>query len=86
MSNSTGLRVVVTGATGNVGTKVVQALGEERGVSSIVGVARRRSEWSLPKTEFAVADVGSDDLTQLLGELMRSSTWHGCSSPRATRT
>jgi hypothetical protein len=33
MSNSTGLRIVVTVATGNVGTSGLQALGEERGVS-----------------------------------------------------
>jgi nucleoside-diphosphate-sugar epimerase len=66
MADSTGLRVVVMGATGNVGTSVVQALSEERGVSSILGLARRLSRWSCPKTEFAVADVGSDDLSPLL--------------------
>jgi nucleoside-diphosphate-sugar epimerase len=38
------MRVVVTGATGNVGTSVVKAL------DAIVGVARRRPQWRPPKT------------------------------------
>jgi UDP-glucose 4-epimerase len=37
-----GRRVVVTGATGNVGSRVVEALLREPGVGEVVGVARRR--------------------------------------------
>ncbi|EHR49838.1 nucleoside-diphosphate-sugar epimerase [Saccharomonospora marina XMU15] len=44
-----GLRVVVTGATGNIGTSVVDALSEDSRVGSIVGIARRQPEWTRPK-------------------------------------
>ncbi|MBB5857407.1 NAD-dependent epimerase/dehydratase family protein [Amycolatopsis umgeniensis] len=57
-----GKRIVVTGATGNVGTAVVRALGSDPEVGSIVGVARRPSQWGSPKTEFVTADVARDDL------------------------
>ncbi|WP_019813291.1 NAD-dependent epimerase/dehydratase family protein [Saccharomonospora saliphila] len=43
------LRVVVTGATGNIGTGVVAALADDPTVESIVGVARRTPRWSRPK-------------------------------------
>ena len=35
------MRVVVVGATGNVGTSVVSALAADEAVESIVGLARR---------------------------------------------
>ncbi|MEU3771034.1 NAD-dependent epimerase/dehydratase family protein [Amycolatopsis keratiniphila] len=57
-----GKRIVVTGATGNVGTAVVRALGADPEVGSIIGVARRPSRWESPKTEFVTADVARDDL------------------------
>jgi nucleoside-diphosphate-sugar epimerase len=56
------MRVVVTGATGNVGTSVLDALGADATVDSIVGLARRRPTVALPKVEWAVADVSCDDL------------------------
>jgi UDP-glucose 4-epimerase len=56
------LRVVIVGATGNVGTSLVQALGEEPEVDSIVGLARRLPAWSPPKTTWARADVTRTDL------------------------
>ncbi|GAB3734292.1 NAD-dependent epimerase/dehydratase family protein [Amycolatopsis oliviviridis] len=59
---SNGKRIVVTGATGNVGTAVVRALGADPDVGSIVGVARRPTQWQSPKTEFVTADVARDDL------------------------
>jgi UDP-glucose 4-epimerase len=60
------MRIVITGATGNVGTAVVRALvGDER-VREIVGVARRVPEWSPPRTRWASADIGRDDLRPLL--------------------
>ena len=59
------MRVVVTGATGNVGTSVLHALVSEPAVDSIVGIARRLPEISFPKTEWAKADVVSDDLVPL---------------------
>jgi nucleoside-diphosphate-sugar epimerase len=56
------MRIVVTGATGNVGTSVVEALGRDPVVDSVLGIARREPDWSVPKTEWAAADVVSDDL------------------------
>lgn len=57
------MRVVVTGATGNVGTSVLPVLAEEPAVASIVGIARRRPVVSWPKVEWRAADVTRDDLT-----------------------
>ena len=56
------MRVVVTGASGNVGTSVVRALSADPAVSEIVGVARRRPDWSPPKTTWLEADVAADPL------------------------
>jgi nucleoside-diphosphate-sugar epimerase len=52
------MRVVVTGATGNVGTSVLAALGRDEQVTEIVGLARRVPEsLSLPKVRWHQADV-----------------------------
>jgi UDP-glucose 4-epimerase len=56
------MRVVVVGASGNVGTSLVSRLAEDDQVQSIVGVARRRPSWSPAKTEWVAADIGSDEL------------------------
>jgi nucleoside-diphosphate-sugar epimerase len=56
------MRVVVTGASGNVGTSLLRALGGEDAVTSVLGLARRRPELELPKTAWAAADVAADDL------------------------
>ncbi|HEX9967411.1 MAG TPA: NAD-dependent epimerase/dehydratase family protein, partial [Solirubrobacterales bacterium] len=56
-----GQRVVVIGATGNVGTSVLEALGQEPLVDEIVGVARRRPELEMPKTRWAEVDVADRD-------------------------
>src|SRR3954466_4867992 len=61
------MRVVVTGATGNVGTAVLRALRDEAAVDEIVGVARRLPAVAPPpKTAWARADVSRDDLEPLL--------------------
>jgi nucleoside-diphosphate-sugar epimerase len=64
-------RVVVTGASGNVGTSLVRALSRDPAVGTIVGIARRRPEWTVDKLEWATADLGVDsgggtDLDDLL--------------------
>ena len=56
------MRIVVTGATGNVGTSVLRALAADEQVEEIVGIARRRPDLEVPKTRFATADVAEDDL------------------------
>jgi nucleoside-diphosphate-sugar epimerase len=60
------MRVVVTGATGNVGSALVQALAGAERVDEILGVARRRPDWPVAKTTWATADVSRDDLTGLV--------------------
>lgn len=59
------MRIAVTGATGNVGTSLLQALADDPQIDSVVGIARRRPELSFPKTEWATADVSRDDLVGL---------------------
>lgn len=59
------MRVVVTGATGNVGTSVLAALAEEPRVDEIVGVARRLPELTIPKTRWCGADVVSSNLVRI---------------------
>ncbi len=56
------MRVVITGATGNVGTSLVEVLGGEPEVDAIVGLARRTPGWQPPKTTWAEVDVSKDDL------------------------
>lgn len=64
--NTAPMRVVITGATGNVGTSLVEALVDEPAVDHIVGVARRRPRWSPPKTTWVTADVSEDDLASIV--------------------
>jgi UDP-glucose 4-epimerase len=56
------MRIVVTGATGNVGTSLLRALARDPSVTEIVGLARRRPELTVGKTRFVAADVTRDDL------------------------
>ena len=64
-----GQRIVVTGATGNVGTSVVESLLADDGVDHVVGLSRR-SPQSEPgdaggRFSWARADVALDDLVPL---------------------
>lgn len=60
------MRVVVFGATGNAGTSLIRAAEDDPAITSIVGVARRRPEAPMPKTEWVSADVTVDDLRPLV--------------------
>jgi UDP-glucose 4-epimerase len=51
------VRVVVVGASGNVGTSVLRALAAEPAVDSVLGLCRRRPDAEFPKTEWREADV-----------------------------
>ncbi|MFE2103468.1 NAD-dependent epimerase/dehydratase family protein [Streptomyces sp. NPDC059468] len=55
-----GLRVVVVGATGNVGTSVVEALRSHPAVESVLGLARRVPNWNPDGTRWAAADIDPD--------------------------
>jgi ferritin-like metal-binding protein YciE/nucleoside-diphosphate-sugar epimerase len=59
------MKVVVTGATGNVGTSTVEALSDSSEVEEIVGIARREPTLALPKVSWVEANVVSDDLTEI---------------------
>ena len=56
------MRVVVVGASGNVGTSVLRSLADEPAVDSILGIARRIPESSFPKTEWRKADIAHTPL------------------------
>lgn len=60
------MRVVITGATGNVGTSVLAALRDEPRVDEIVALARRPATFEDPRVRFVAADVSRDDLTEAL--------------------
>jgi nucleoside-diphosphate-sugar epimerase len=60
------MRVVVTGATGNVGTSVLAALGRDPQVTEVVGLARRVPEsLSLPTVRWRQADVTETPLAPI---------------------
>lgn len=59
------MRVVVVGATGNIGSSLVRALLSEDGATSILGVARRLPERIVPGIEHRAADIVRDDLEPL---------------------
>jgi UDP-glucose 4-epimerase len=56
------MRVVITGATGNIGTSILRSLESEDRVESILGLARRLPSLRMSKVEWAEADVTKDDL------------------------
>ncbi|HEX2160258.1 MAG TPA: NAD-dependent epimerase/dehydratase family protein [Thermoleophilaceae bacterium] len=59
------MRIVVVGASGNVGTSVLEALAADTAVEEIVGVARRKPALTQAKTTWVEADVVSSDLTNI---------------------
>lgn len=56
------MRVVIIGASGNVGTSLLEALAGEDGVDSVLGLARRLPRAEFAKTEWRRANIESDDL------------------------
>ena len=59
------MRIVVTGATGNVGTSVLDALSRDPQVESIAGLARRAPDLHYTKVDWVRADVSRDDLVPI---------------------
>lgn len=71
-SGGDALRVVVVGATGNAGTSVLEALGEDPRIASVLGIARRVPDRLPGRIEFAAVDLGEEpdrDLDRLTGLL-----------------
>ncbi len=57
------MRIVVVGATGNVGTSLIEVLATEPAVDSVLGLARRPPEASSPgKVDWDRVDVTTSDL------------------------
>ena len=59
------MRVVVVGASGNVGTSVLRELADEPGVESVLGVSRRVPDMQFPKVRWQAADVAGSELAPL---------------------
>lgn len=82
------MRVVLFGATGNVGTSVIDALAGDDTITEIVGVARRLPEWRPAKTRWVRADIVSDDLDEIVrgADAVVHVAWsfHPTRSPRIT--
>lgn len=70
---SDGKRIVVTGATGNVGTSVVRALAADPGVGSVLGLARRRPALEIAGVEWDTVDLSRDDSEERLTGLLRDA-------------
>jgi len=56
------MKVLITGATGNVGTSVLRALADEPQVEEILAIARRPPAADFPRTRFLAADILEADL------------------------
>jgi UDP-glucose 4-epimerase len=56
------MRVVVVGASGNVGTSLLRSLADEPAVDSVLGLARRLPRQEFPKTEWRQADISRSPL------------------------
>jgi len=59
------VKVIVTGATGNVGTSVIRALSADPDVGEIVALARRPPQRTLERARFHAVDVAAGDLTSV---------------------
>lgn len=70
---SGGRRVVVTGATGNVGTSVVRALAADPEVGSVLGLARRRPPLEIAGVRWDTVDLSRDDSEERLKGLLRGA-------------
>jgi nucleoside-diphosphate-sugar epimerase len=56
------MRIVVIGASGNIGTSVLAALERDDAVTSVLAVARRPAEHAAPKVEWRARDITRDDV------------------------
>ncbi|MFJ1594812.1 NAD-dependent epimerase/dehydratase family protein [Kitasatospora albolonga] len=68
-----GKRVVVTGATGNVGTGVVRALAADPDIGSVLGLARRRPGLDIAKVAWDTVDLSRDHSEERLTGLLEGA-------------
>jgi UDP-glucose 4-epimerase len=62
------MRVAITGATGNIGTRLVARLLAEPSVSEVVGIASRLpSAPARSRVRYVRVDLGADDAAARLG-------------------
>ena len=59
------MRVVVVGASGNVGVALLRELSGQDGITGVVGIARRLPRLELPKVTWRAADILDADLDAL---------------------
>ncbi len=59
------MRVVVIGASGNVGSALLRELSDQAGITEVVGVARRVPGLELPRVRWEAADILEADLDAL---------------------
>jgi UDP-glucose 4-epimerase len=59
------MRVAVVGATGNLGSALVEALVDDSEIESITGIARRRPDLQLRKVRWQPADISRDRLVEV---------------------
>jgi nucleoside-diphosphate-sugar epimerase len=60
------MKIVITGATGNIGTSTLRSLARDARVQEVVAIARRKPELQVPRTRFVAADITSTDLVPLM--------------------
>lgn len=63
-------RIVVTGASGNVGTSVVRELAADPSVGAIAGIARRSPAWTCDKLAWHSVDLSADDAAEVLDPIL----------------
>lgn len=63
------MRVVVVGATGNVGTSLVRTLAGDPAITSVLGLARRLPGWRADKTTWERVDMSRGDASDLATHL-----------------
>jgi nucleoside-diphosphate-sugar epimerase len=63
--------VAVTGATGNVGSSLLGALGADPDIAAVTAIARRTPDGEPPQVRWLRADVGAEDAANRLTEAFR---------------
>jgi UDP-glucose 4-epimerase len=60
------MRIIVIGATGNLGTSTLRAFSRDPAMPDVIAVARRKPQLEIPRTTFVQADITQDDLVPIM--------------------